>query len=216
MKESLANCVVDNGGEGSMEESGMKRSQSKVDRWSDAHLWLSVGIASGIFVLGLFMATHFMGIDRARDMTDILTAYGTFFIAIFIAMIAYEQFRTARWQHRWQLYEKRYAVYEALIDFLGHVTRDGNADDAALHGFERQTREAEFLFGDDVREYLKMIREKGTLLQLTNCEAGAATVDSDADVRATKLQEARETKVWMMHQIGESNDVFMPYLRFGE
>ena len=58
-------------------------------------------------------------------------------------------------QLKLQLFEKRFAVYDATCEFLAHVGRDARPHTMEqLHTFLRETRNAEFLFGEDITSLL--------------------------------------------------------------
>ena len=78
--------------------------------------------------------------------------------AIFVALVAYFQWRTAENKTVLDLFEERYAIYDAVRKAVAHMLRD-------LNGFGPQDEQtfltakhrAYFYFGDDVEQYLEQL-----------------------------------------------------------
>jgi hypothetical protein len=94
---------------------------------------------------------------------QIIQALGPSIAAIVVGSIAgyvaYRQWRTASNRLRFDLFEKRYAMYEKLQDVVGTVLANGTVEYNELGTFYRATRGVEFLFGPEIERYLAEIRD---------------------------------------------------------
>jgi hypothetical protein len=85
-------------------------------------------------------------------------------IAAIVAYIAWQQHKTNRDKLRLDLYNKRYSVFYSLMTMLAHISRHGKIDLTQVNDFSRATKEAVFLFDEDINTYLETIREKALRL----------------------------------------------------
>lgn len=125
--------------------------------------------------------------------------------------VAYQQHKTARDKVRLDLYDRRFAVYAALQEFLASISVDARVDLAILAKYSRSTREAEFLFGAEVSAYLDSIhREAVEYRKLNNVllsPQGMPRHDDLAEQEGLALQRLLDhfelASIW-----------FRPYLQF--
>ncbi len=92
-------------------------------------------------------------------------------IGVFTARIArqqrqirQQQLEIDKYRVKLDLYDRRWAVYERFAHYVGVATRDLNPTTQDTLEFERATRQAEFLFDDDIREYRKALVRRGAHL----------------------------------------------------
>lgn len=83
---------------------------------------------------------------------------GTFFLALFAAMIAYRQWRTAHQRLVFDLFERRMRIFDDAREVLNGVIRAGDAQDHQVVEFSRVAERARFLFGDEVVLYIEDIK----------------------------------------------------------
>jgi hypothetical protein len=96
---------------------------------------------------------------------DLFSACLTPLIAIIATYIAYQQYRANQLKIRHDLYDRRLQVYNAVAEFLAHVTREGTTDRAQLITLLQKTRESHFLFGSEVSAYITDLYKKGVDLE---------------------------------------------------
>ena len=64
------------------------------------------------------------------------------------------------------MFEKRYAIYEATLLYLGQLIRTAKMDDVERVTFLQNTKGAFVLFDSKIFEYLKKLHDKSTELHL--------------------------------------------------
>ncbi|RWO76266.1 hypothetical protein [Mesorhizobium sp.] len=93
----------------------------------------------------------------------------TAFVAIAVWVVAYRQWRTAREKLVLDLFARRFELYVRAKDGVDQVVRDGDArKNDGIQTIARVRVEGEFLFGDDVLNYLARLQKSMAKLQLAN------------------------------------------------
>jgi hypothetical protein len=103
---------------------------------------------------------------------ELLLPLATFSLSVAVGIVAFQQWRVARNKLRLDLCEKRFEVYSATKDFLmlflvdpqrandrARARQETFFTEAAYGRFVMATSGAEFLFGNDVSQYLARIRK---------------------------------------------------------
>jgi|ERR1041385_1912829 hypothetical protein len=117
---------------------------------------------------------------------------------------------------RLDLYGRRFDIYTAVLDFVGHVSSTDNVGVAHVVAFDKARSEAYFLFSEDsgLLAYLKELRSKGedcnTLHSLLQ-QVGPPPNDQRSDY-SRRLLAAKE---WFGEQHDVIRERFKPYLAFG-
>lgn len=131
-------------------------------------------------------------------------------IAAIVALIAFQQWWLSREKLRLELFGKRYAVYEAAREFVGKILTEGKAGWGDQAVFYHTTAEAEFLFGSEISEYLKLLSDNASDHDLAErtIEQGTGDLVSASNTRGQLAQ-------WFHEQAqGGMAHVFARYLRF--
>ncbi len=100
-----------------------------------------------------------------EQILDASKAFLTPLIAIIAVYIAWQQWQTSKKKLCFDLYEKRPAIFSALMEFLAIVVRDLKVTPAELFKFRDAVYHAEFIFGKEIRLYLDEVYEHGAKLQ---------------------------------------------------
>lgn len=143
---------------------------------------------------------------------DISTALLTPTIAIIVAIIGGLQWWTNRNRLKLDLFDKRYEVYSATRDLLAKVTQRGSASDEDLFNYLMSTREAYFLFEDDLTKYLDSIYDKAIDIQVYTSELDGLP-KGKSDERTELVGKRSVAKKWIISQIEELRKKFSPYIK---
>jgi len=80
------------------------------------------------------------------------------------AWLAWQQVRIARVRLQHDLYDRRFAVFQAARKFLAEVMTHGYPSDDQIRLYVVGTADAGFLLNADVATYLEEIRKRGSRL----------------------------------------------------
>jgi hypothetical protein len=134
-------------------------------------------------------------------------------VAIFLAWLAYEDYRTKNEQFKLDLYDRRYIVYKAIENLLRDIMRDGKVVSRSMNQFIADTNERDFLFDEEIPIYINGLRKKAIRLQYLE----RMLDDSSLPVgdRRTKLAEEQcDLLTWFDSQFEVSKNIFKKYLVF--
>jgi hypothetical protein len=139
-------------------------------------------------------------------------------IALLAAYIAWQQYKTASGKLKLDLFERRYRVYRGLMDFLAAVVRDEQVTNESLGNFYRETDQKRFLFGDDICNYLKLIRENAVKLRQAHRLVVSVCEERGHVASEQKQNEVVETELdllaWFDNQVEQAGLLFEQYLGF--
>ena len=115
---------------------------------------------------------------------------------------------TVRLQH--ELYDRRFAIFEAARNFLVHqIHVYGNVSDESYKSYFRGTADAVFLLDDTVADYLEDIRNKALRLKWMNEKIGSIEA-GDERIKATADED--EILNWFYDQEEILIEKFRPFL----
>ena len=126
-------------------------------------------------------------------------------------LIYRQQIQVEKLQFKRELYDRRLAVYFSLLEYLSQVFREANVDINASIGFLRKTREAYFLFGKEVADYLNVVYNKSVELHGYNKRLHHADLPVGEE-RNRLAQEESELLKWLNHQMTDSREIFEKHL----
>jgi hypothetical protein len=141
---------------------------------------------------------------------DLFAALLTPTIAIVTTFIAIQQYRNSKRKFRHELYDKRLAIFNATVQFIATILRDGDISIQDLYKFNADTSETYFLFEKDVFKYLNEMYTKGVDLHITNEELHRGH-PSDAE-RKELAEKDGEILKWFGGQVEGSRHKFARYL----
>lgn len=142
--------------------------------------------------------------------TAYLAALLTPTVAIFGSVIAYRQWRIAQNKLKFELFDRRFSLYEASRKLLGSIMTSGKAKDEEIFKFCVATREAKWLLNIAVATYLeKELYHKAIKLQALQAELQGVPVGSE---RSANVQEQLEIKEWFIAQYEVLDEKFSPFL----
>ncbi len=152
--------------------------------------------------------------DSMKDIASGFAGFLTPVIAVTMAYIAYQQYRTNNLKLKFDLYEKRFKIYQALMDFISFVVSfpEMNAEEVRKLDFARA--ESCFLFGEDIPPYLTSIRDKAAQINFINSQIKElASLDRNSE-RTRLVNQKLKLIEWFYQQVDESKTNFCKYLSF--
>jgi hypothetical protein len=150
-----------------------------------------------------------------RDAIEVLAASLAPIVAIFGTYIAWRQHRLQRHRLRLDLYDKRFAVFQSLMEFLSVILRDAKVPLEQYYVFRTRTAQAAFLFGDDVNRYLEQIVENAMRFRELNERLGTNAMPMGVE-RTELVTEESELLRWLSGQIEQARTLFSKYIAFTE
>jgi hypothetical protein len=148
-------------------------------------------------------------IGGSEKMIQTLSGFLTPIIAIITTLILFWQFRLEKNRWRLALYDKRYQIYLATMQYLSFIMQYANLTDEELFKFLRNSKDKEFLFGDDIKHYLEELYKKGNDLRLYNTLRKNETIE---EKRVKAIEKEHELLEWFSKQLEESKKIFGEYL----
>jgi hypothetical protein len=158
-------------------------------------------------------------LEYAPQCVTAFAAAITVFVAIFIARnqgrlqkaLAEMQLEQQARQLKWNLFDRRFAVFAGVLEFISYVVQKNGVIELAGPGQYREFREcmetAEMLFGNDVIKYLEDVDETAREFYVSARRRGINSGDIDAINRDGELLS--RLSVTLLQQ---RKGVFRPYL----
>jgi hypothetical protein len=162
-------------------------------------------------------ATDVIDIYRVLSSTDnnwvdVLSALLTPVIAFLAVMIAFFQWRTNQLRLKHELFDRRYAQYKAVVNFLAHIVRTATVNDEERHKFFISTNGSGFIFDRGVYKYIEEILKKAIHIQSSESRLNAAT---DREARERIADRRDELFSWCETELNKLHTLehpFAPYL----
>lgn len=134
-------------------------------------------------------------------------------IAVVATYIAFQQWQTNRQKLVLDRYDRRLKVYEEVRKILSIILRDADASYDDLLRFRTSVSEADFLFGQDITEYIDEIYKRGLKLHYWNQQYRDATQEQPEDYDHEKVVEGSHVEfTWLTEQFEPAKQKFKKYL----
>lgn len=144
-------------------------------------------------------------------LAEVSSALLTPVIAFLAAYIAWRQWKTAQNRLKLDLFERRFSVYDATKGLIASIMQTGKATDENMFKFLAATKEAKWLFDDQIASYLdEKVWEKTVDLQTLNSELEGLPKGPD---RTENIHKQRDIKLWLNSQLKEIDRLFSKFLR---
>lgn len=129
--------------------------------------------------------------------------------------IAWRQWKTAAYRYRMDLFDKRFEIYKATIEFILSIRGGGQVSDESLAAFKERTLPVRFLFNDEVADYIAEIRSMAVDAQTFSQETEG--MDAGPEKVATQRRSS-EARKWLYRQLDEEelNKRFRKLLDLGQ
>jgi len=143
----------------------------------------------------------------------VLSALLTPTIAVLASVIAYRQWRTAQNKLKFDLFDRRLKVYEALTSVLGRVLTHGGTTNEDQGAYLEGIQNAKWLFGEEIREYLQNTVWRAIVdLELLESMTNGMTPEPERSARIAKQAELRN---WFADQYKHAESLFSKYMSLG-
>jgi hypothetical protein len=134
--------------------------------------------------------------------------------AIFVAVVALLQWRTAQQKAVLDLFDRRHAIYEIVRNAVSTMTSNSNAFDAGREVEYMQAMErAYFFFGDEVVAYLEQLWS--AIGDVRDADKELKNMKDPAEQRAAvEKRRAGMNRIAQFHSAGKP--LFAKYMRFSQ
>jgi len=139
---------------------------------------------------------------------EILKALPTIIIGCIAAYIAYRQCKTDHLRLKFELYDKRWRVYEEVRKIL-FVFRDENVKREDLIKFRTSVSEADFLFGPEIPKYIYEVYQHGVELYKWKNQYHEKPAGYDHN---KVVAEMEKELTWLNEQFEPAKEKFKKYL----
>ena len=139
---------------------------------------------------------------------------GPFWVAVIVAIISLGQWLTARDKLRFDLYEKRFKIYQEVLEFIAAAWCDTVSPDVIAR-FDVARREAYFLFGQDrkIVDYLNLVRQKAE--ERSTLKSQASEIEGPRNPeRTSRVNDITEIINWFSQQREVAQQIFSGYMSF--
>lgn len=134
--------------------------------------------------------------------------------AIFVATVAFLQWRTAQQKSVLDLFERRHAIYEIVRNAVGTIASNSTAFDQGREvEFMQAMERAYFFFGDDVENYIRRLWSDITDVHTADMELQGTP---DRDTRRAILEKRRAAMTRVGHFHNDGKPLFARYMRFSQ
>jgi hypothetical protein len=113
------------------------------------------------------------------------------------------------------LYEKRYAVFEKARRLLRGVVQQDHIDAKEVIAFNIETADAPFLFEQDIVDYLDVLRAKILRLKTLRTQQKAADEYGEEEKRQKLVDLAADQHQELNNELDVIVQKFKPYLKLG-
>jgi hypothetical protein len=142
----------------------------------------------------------------------ILSALLTPVIAVLAAYIAFQQWGVARNKFKFDLFQKRLAIYQAANMAISLILINGKIDPMEDLHFRREVSDAGWLLDDDIDTYLNNEFSR-KLSALRNKRAVLDNLAPESPERSAMSAEYVQAMQWFADQKPVLKEKFSPYLR---
>jgi len=143
--------------------------------------------------------------------TLILIPLTSVLLVAIVTWTGVQQHRLAKNKFKLDMFEKQFAVYKGVQEFLTSILQDGKFSFDKFFEFRRKTQDSTFLFGKEIHQYIEDIDKKS--LELSS----VAEMYKPLPVGQERSELCRKETLLLGELIDELpklTEVFAPYLRF--
>jgi hypothetical protein len=153
----------------------------------------------------------FVNVEIVKDFWDIVASFGVLIVGCITAYVAYKQHKTDKDKLKLDLYEKRFKVFQAIMELNSKIFRDANISISDLQIFLASTREANFLFDDDIKKFIEELYQKAIRLRFVEERLGDQRLPVGNE-RTKFANESHEILTWFGEIPRKTEKKFEKYL----
>lgn len=127
--------------------------------------------------------------------------------------IAFQQMHVARVKLLHDLYDRRYAVFDAARKLIFEIISKREASDETYYRFAIGAADAPFLFDDNMTAYLVQIRDRASKLHSANSVADSRIPGNE---KAAARKAGDEHFTWITAQLSDLTERFRPFLQLSK
>jgi hypothetical protein len=132
-------------------------------------------------------------------------------IALIAVIIASQQWFTNRNQLKNQLFDRRIEIYQSITRFISEIlVGDPAHEEEERARFLRTTKDAYFLFGEDIKIFIEEIRLKSNEMRSYSRELRGNITQED---RKVNIQKQCELHDWLENSLKTIEPRFVKYLK---
>lgn len=110
-----------------------------------------------------------------------------------------------------ELYDRRLPIYDAAMRLIEYVVQKGTCSFEELNRFSNDTKEARFLFNDEIDSYLRKLHNEALTLPLG--ERKREVLDPNSDEHRQSRSVWGDRIIWFNAQVSEVKRRFDPFLK---
>jgi hypothetical protein len=149
--------------------------------------------------------------DNGKDWVDYLSALLVPGIAVLGATIAILQWRTNANRLRHELFDRRYAQFVIVREFLGSIMTSGKSQSIEQFEFKSGISGMQFIFDKEIEEYVnKNIWHLACDLECLDAELEGVPVGEE---RSRNVKKQAEIKRQLYKELKSLEDTFAKYLQ---
>ncbi|MBI3596381.1 MAG: hypothetical protein HY203_04425 [Nitrospirae bacterium] len=145
-------------------------------------------------------------------MIEMLSGLLTPLIAVLVAYVAWQQWRTNQLRLKHELFDRRFALYEKMTSFIAEILTQGKVPANAETRLLRETKTAIFLFDKEIQDFVQELYRKAADLHALE----AMLEKLEGEDRARNVDKQGEIKDWFTSQLHGCNARFSRFLLLGE
>lgn len=142
--------------------------------------------------------------------TNYLSALLTPIVAVLGSVIAYRQWRTAQNKLKFELFDRRFSIYEESKNLILSIVSSGKAKEESIYKFFLAARSAKWLLNKELATYLDTVYDKGIDLLTLQSELEGIPA---GDERSENVRKQTEIKKWLHAQLEVLDEKFSPFLK---
>jgi hypothetical protein len=139
-----------------------------------------------------------------QTVMNVSSALLTPLIAAIVAFVAVQQYKLNRRQYRLALFEKRYAIYNTVVQRCAEVVNKMASPLEDNQRFLRETRDNDFLFGPEIHNLIDQIWKQGNNLMTFQA------------IRPAQPLKETEIMDWFLKKLSDTPKIFFKYIDFTE